>query len=77
MQNLPTTDVHDALERATIADASSKSAPATVKMDPKAKELGDQICKQHGTSLPAFMRECVYALVLDYNPGLAKHLGRG
>lgn len=57
-------DVHDVLKTAAFIDATPASH--TTRMNPQAKAQAEAICKKNGTTLSAFLRESVYALVRDY-----------
>jgi len=60
-------DVHDALKRAQLAEREKVVLINTnFKIHPQKKEMAEQICAAHGTTLSAFLRECVHSLVADY-----------
>lgn len=63
----PLTNVHDALQRAKLADRDKvRLVNATIKLDPLKKEAAESLCDKGGTSLSAFLRECVDGLLFDY-----------
>lgn len=62
-----TTDVHQALSNAVLREKSKvASVNANFKINPIHKEMAEQICGQHGTTLSSFLRECVSGLIKDY-----------
>lgn len=75
----PTTDIHDALQRATISEGNRvRLTNANFKMNPVKKELAEQICAKNGTTLSAFLRECIDGLIGDFvGPKAAKQLNGG
>lgn len=40
--------------------------PCSFKVDPKVKDIAEEICIRHGITLSAFIRHCVTGLVRDY-----------
>jgi hypothetical protein len=63
----PTTSVHDALSRAQQSHRDRICLKnANFKADPLKKEIAEGICAGHGTTLSAFLRECLDGLVRDY-----------
>lgn len=59
------TNIHEALQRAQISEKVAL-VNGTYKIHPTKKEIAEQICAKHGTTLSAFVRECVEGLVSDY-----------
>lgn len=68
---IETTNVHDALQKAVMRERERKSSSASevvgVKVQAHKKQLAKAICEQHGTTLSAFLRECVDGLLTDYS----------
>lgn len=61
------TNVHDALNKAVDSERDRVAfVNANFKLHPIKKEVAEQICNKHGTTLSAFLRECVDGLVKDY-----------
>lgn len=61
------TSVHEALNRAQLSEKDKVAlVNGTFKIHPIKKEMAEQICEKHGTTLSAFLRECVEGLVKDY-----------
>lgn len=61
------TNVHEAMQNAVTKDRDKVILiNANFKVHPIKKEIAEQICEKHGTSLSAFLRECVEGLVKDY-----------
>lgn len=61
------TNVHDALNKAVESERDRVTfVNANFKIHPIKKEVAEQICNKHGTTLSAFLRECVDGLVKDY-----------
>lgn len=62
-----TTNVHDALRDAAVKERDRVAfVNANFKIHPIKKELAEEICSQHGTTLSSFLRECIEGLVTDY-----------
>lgn len=61
------TNVHDALNKAVESERDRVAfVNANFKIHPIKKEVAEQLCNKHGTTLSAFLRECVDGLVKDY-----------
>lgn len=75
----PTTNIHDALQRATLSERDRVALiNANFKLHPAKKEVAEQICAKNGTTLSAFLRECVDGLIVDFaGPKAAKQLAGG
>lgn len=59
--------VHDALRRATTSEgAIVPLVNSSFKINPVKKEIVEQICRENGTSLSAFLRACADVLIVDY-----------
>lgn len=61
------TNVHQALSNAVLKEKDRVALiNANFKIHPLQKEMAEQICAQHGTTLSAFLRECISGLILDF-----------
>lgn len=62
------TNVHQALQAASLA-TKEENAPSknfSTRLPIEAKEVAQEICERHGTTLGEFLRQCVLGLVRDY-----------
>lgn len=67
MQNNEVTNVHEALSRAVESEKNRVALiNANFKINPIKKEIADGICETNGTTLSAFLRECVEGLIKDF-----------
>lgn len=65
--NKQLTNVHDAMNRAQVSERDRVAlVNANFKIHPIKKEVAEQICAKNGTTLSAFLRECVEGLISDY-----------
>lgn len=73
---LPLSSVHDALQAAQIAERDRVAMThVNFKCLPAPKAIAESICKVHGTTLSAYLRSCIGALVLDFGgPKLSQQL---
>jgi hypothetical protein len=63
------TDIHEVLTEAkTEKFQDGKMETYTYKAMAQTKQDAESICKTNGTTLSAFVRGCLKALVKDYNP---------
>lgn len=61
------TNVHEALHRAIYESThESQLKNCTFKVLPSRKQLAEQICARHGTTLSTYLRQCVNSLIVDY-----------
>lgn len=61
------TNVHDAMKAAVLAEPEQPEYHVrTFRLPTAMNELTDRICKQHGTTMSAFLRQCCEGLVRDY-----------
>lgn len=60
------TSVHEALNAASQETKKPPMIVSSFKIDEETKNLAQQICRQNGTDLSAFLRHCCIALVNDY-----------
>lgn len=75
--NVNVSTVHDALSRAVESEKNRVAlVNANFKVNPLHKESAEGVCEKNGTTLSAYLRECVSVLLLDYyGPKKAAELG--
>lgn len=75
--NVEVSTVHNAMNRAALAERNRVPlVNANFKLNPLHKESAEGVCEKNGTTLSAYLRECVSVLLLDYyGPKKAAELG--
>ena len=59
-------NVHEALQRASIASEPTESVTQTFRVGKDIKDIVESICARHDTTVSAFLRECCEQLTEDY-----------
>lgn len=67
LKKVEVSNVHHALSRAVDSEKNRVAlVNANFKVDPLRKESAEGLCEKNGTTLSAYLRECVNILLLDY-----------
>jgi hypothetical protein len=61
-------DIHTILAQAATTYKNNEFVPRSFKVDQQVISIVDDICRQHGISVSAFLRECCNELVRGYFP---------
>jgi hypothetical protein len=70
MEHQELTTVHSALAEAASEPRQEEAAMGTYtfRVHKDRREKAEMLCKQHGTTLSAYLRKCIETLPRDYQP---------
>ncbi len=68
MESLELTSVHEALAKAASENIkeTQRMVVLSTKVSPDVEAVVQDICRNHGTTISAYLRKCCESLVADY-----------